>query len=545
MTTFQLTIFAKSGGWLTKRISLEGSSLKSDGSACVMSTGAARRFEFSDVQQLAARIEQLGSDEAIALGRLRPDLPDRVEVTTKRRLNGAAHPNLIARTEEFVLYQPGEPAFTLVDFDTKGMPPAVAARMVELGGCCAALISVLPALANVARIERKSTSAGLYRADTREKLPGSGGEHVYLAVSDGSDNERFLRTLHARCWLAGLGWMMVGAGGQLLDRSIVDRVVGSPERLVFEGPPLLVPPLEQDKSSRGPIATDGEILDTIAACPPLTILEESKLRELRAREADRLAPKAAEAKKAFIDRQAEQLAVRTGVPLPQAIKVIERQCAGVLLPHIELPFDDQELAGTSVADVLADPARFEGATLADPLEGAEYGAGKAKIMLRADGTPWIHSFAHGRIVYSLQLDYHAAEILLARATPGEASDLFVRCVLYGDLGEDEIEQLRDRASKITGAGKRSLDAKLRRTRKEYAGRQAEEQRNQRIAERRDPRPQIPLPAPDAEWLPQMQVLNDVLRNAPTAMRNTALFTAQVHTRHIPSLHLLTTQEVNP
>ena len=56
-----------------------------------------------------------------------------------------------------------------------------------------------------------------------------------------------LKALHARCWLAGFGWMMVGAGGQLLERSIVDRVVGAPERLIFEGPPLVVPPLEQDR----------------------------------------------------------------------------------------------------------------------------------------------------------------------------------------------------------------------------------------------------------------------------------------------------------
>jgi hypothetical protein len=55
---------------------------------------------------------------------------------------------------------------------------------------------------------------------------GPGDEaHVYLHVQDGAEVERFLRTLHERCWLAGFGWHMVGAGGQLLDRSIVDRMV--------------------------------------------------------------------------------------------------------------------------------------------------------------------------------------------------------------------------------------------------------------------------------------------------------------------------------
>jgi hypothetical protein len=49
--------------------------------------------------------------------------------------------------------------------------------------------------------------------------------------------------------------------------------------------------------------------------------------------------------------------------------------------------------------VLANPDRFVGETLADPLEGIEYGRCKAKIMRRADGSLWIHSFAHGRTVY--------------------------------------------------------------------------------------------------------------------------------------------------
>jgi hypothetical protein len=542
---FEVTLFAKSNGCLTKRISLESGSLKSDGSACVMSTGTARRFGFSDVGELAVHIERLGSNEALALGRLRPDLPDQVKVTTKRKLNGDA--NFIARTQEYILYPPGKPTLALVDFDTKGIPPSVAAKIAELGGCWPALVSVLPALANAARIERKSTSAGLYRDDTREKLPGSDGAHVYLAVSDGSDSERFLKALHARCWLAGLGWMMLGAGGQLLERSIVDRIVGSPERLVFEGPPLLVPPLEQDRSSRRAIATRGEVLDTATACPPLTILEQSKLQQLQAREAERLAPVAAKAKKTFIERQAEQLTIRTGISLHHAKRVIERQCAGILLPSLVLPFDDEDLAGATVADVLADPARFEGTTLADPLEGVEYGTGKAMIMLQADGAPWIHSFAHGRTVYKLKLDYRAAETLLNRATPGEVSDLFVRCAIEGDLGEDGVERLRNLASAIAGVGKRSLDAMLKSARQEDARLQAEEQRNRRLAERRDPRPQIPRPELDAEWLPQMQVCNDVLGCAgglePPA-RNIDKFVAQVRSQRVLSLHFLTNHEVN-
>jgi hypothetical protein len=76
-------------------------------------------------------------------------------------------------------------------------------------------------LANAARVIRKSTSAGLKRIDTGQEFAGSGGLHAFIIAMCGDDVERFLTTLHERCWLNGLGWMMVGAAGQYLDRSIV------------------------------------------------------------------------------------------------------------------------------------------------------------------------------------------------------------------------------------------------------------------------------------------------------------------------------------
>jgi hypothetical protein len=542
----EITIFQKAGGPLTKQISFSADgSLKSDGSQCVMPRGSARRCTFSTMEELAARIYRFGSDEALALGSLRTDLPDGVRVVTKSKLNGADQPGIIARTQDYLIFRPGQPAIVLVDFDTKGMPPSVAAKLEELGGFWPTLVSVIPEMTRTARVERASTSAGLYDSRTGEKFSGPGGLHVYPLIKDGADSERFLKTLHERCWLAGLGWMMVGASGQLLERSIVDRVCGTPERLAFEGRPVLSMPLAQDLAARQPTAVEGEALDTITACRPLTIVELAKLRELRAREAHRLASQSAKAREVFIDWQSRRLVDRTSMDWRRARRTIERQCEGVLLPDIELPLDDDDLAGTTVADVLADPARFEGETLADPHEGVEYGRCKAKIMRRADGAVWINSFAHGRTVYELRLDFSAAKAVLEKSPKDEAADTLVRLVLGADLEEDEAEELRNIASERSGITKTTLGRKLKRAQRDAREQRAQQDRDRRIAKRRDPRPQISLPAPTAEWLPQMQLLNDVLRDAPTAMRNTALITAQVHTKHIPSLHLLTTKEVNP
>jgi hypothetical protein len=284
----QLTHFAKTGGPLTKRISLApDGSLRSDGSECIMGKGTAKRVVCATLHEFAAGISEYRSHEAVALGALRSDLPDEVQIITKSRLeklNSSAANNVIARTNDHILYRAGQPALALIDVDTKGMPAAVRDRIKDQGSYWAALASVVPELEHTARVERHSTTTGIFLADTGEQLPGSDGEHIFPLVQDGADIERFLRTLHDRCWLAGFGWFMVGIGGQLLERSIVDRMVYAPERLVFEGAPVLDPPLVQDAASRKPIVTDGAALDTSAACPPLRIVEQDKLRELKAKE---------------------------------------------------------------------------------------------------------------------------------------------------------------------------------------------------------------------------------------------------------------------
>jgi hypothetical protein len=282
LTTIEITRFTKLDGPLTKKIFLsEAGTIVSDGSACLMVRGTAERVAIADINALAALIGTLQSNQAITLGALRDDLPAKVEVTTAEKLNGDARKDLIARTSRHLVYR--GPAYALIDYDSKGQPDHVANRLKQLGGFWAALTSVLPSLRSVAHVLRSSTSAGLYRSDTGDELRSSDGVHGYVPVVDGSDIERFLRALHERCWLAGLGWMMVSASGALLERSIVDRMVGGPERLVFEGQPVLVPPLAQDQERRRPRACTGDEFDTMAACPPLSVAEISRLEDLKAR----------------------------------------------------------------------------------------------------------------------------------------------------------------------------------------------------------------------------------------------------------------------
>ena len=484
---FEITIFEKAHGPLTKKIRLEGDKVISDGSPCSMGQGSAQRFRFSDLHDLNALIVGMRQCEALALGALRSDLPDKVTIVTKAELNGATQPGIIARAGSNIIYCEKQPAPVLLDFDTKGMPPEVANRLDAAGGFWRTLVGLLPVLETATRVTRFSTSAGLYRTDTGCKIPGSNGQHVYLITKDGADIVRFLTALHHRCWLAGLGWMMVGAAGQLLERSIIDRTVGAPERLVFEGAPQLEPPLAQDAEARRPIAIDGEMVDTVAACPPLTIVEKARLSELRAKTAQGLASAAAKTREEFIVSRSRILADRDGLSLERARAIIERQCGGIFLPNIVLPFDDRAFAEKTVGDVLADPARFDGETLADPLD-AEYGPCKAYVRRHADGTPFIHSLAHGlNTIYELRYDAAAIEAAIDAAGDDDVVDRFVRLVLAGDLGEHDRERLRDKVASRAGAGKRTIDRMLARALKEHQQQRAAAEKQRRAAERRDPR----------------------------------------------------------
>ena len=511
----EITLFTKSDGPLTKCIKLaDDGSIKGDGSACLMAVGEAHRVEITGVRYLAAWIDSLESNQAIALGALRDGLPEKVAITTKARLNGERH--VIARTGDAITYRKQQPAFVLLDFDTKEMPDEVAAAIKRNGGFWPSLLTVLPNLADVARVTRSSTSAGLFRSDTGEKLRGSDGVHVFLLLQDGTDSERFLKALHDRCWLAGLGWYMVGAGGQLLERSIVDRMVGNPERLVFEGGPILVPPLQQDRKSRAPKAVNGIALDTVTACPPPTIVETAKLEEIKAKAARRLAPAAAKAHTSYVEQKAKDVAERTGLTMNAARRVIKRQCdGGILLPDVVLPFDNKEFAGCTAGDVLADPERFEGTTLADPVEGVAYGTCIAKIMRRPDGTPWIHSFAHGRATYELKYDAAAVRKAIEQADKSEVAETFAALVVNADLNDVEERELLDLVAKCSGAGVRPVTRLLKTAQKKHAREQAKEERQRRTAARADPRPAILNPDEDAPWLPMVQTLEDV-HSASTA-----------------------------
>ena len=488
-------------------------------------------------------ITTLGSDNALALGAINGHVEARI-VTARMlaKLKVRTTPDglpIVARSRPHIDYQVG-PAWMLCDFDRKGMPVTVAAVIADRGGMWPSLLSVVPGLAQAARVTRASTSAGLRRTDTGDSLPHSGGEHHYILAADGTDIDRALKTLQDLCWLHGFGWYLIGASGQMLDRSIVDSSVRFGERLCFEGAPAVVPPLAQDATARAPVAHEGCMIGTRIVIPTLTEYEQARVQEAKQRARLELEPRAAEVRTAADRRVAEDICNRTGMPKVAAMRIVAARHNFVLLPHIMLDFDHSESA--SVGDVLADPNAFIGETLADPLEGAGYGRGKA-VVLRSKTEPQrivINSFAHGHTFYRLCHDARTVGAALDKAEPQHVVDVLCDMVGQAEIEADEIVGLIAAAAAKAKIGVRPIQARLKAERARLAAARRQAQHEQQVA--RDSRLTQPLPPSDGARTPVIKVVDEALAGDPSEeppMRDATGNIIEVRTIAPWGLHLLT------
>jgi Family of unknown function (DUF5906) len=365
--------------------------------AANMVRGTAERWH-GGLTEFADMIGHLESHQAIACGVIKDGFPDRVDVTTKARLNGQA--NTITRSKEFLSFKKGDPAFFLVDYDSQEIIADVRSRIAQLGGPWAALCSVFPELGAAPYLLRASTSAGLRNGTGA--IAGSDGIHAFVLAAKGTDNERFIKTLHNRCILQGLCWGVVFKNGTFVMRSIVDSAACGASHLVFEGAPIIVPPLIQDPEARRPrtFNADAAPLDTLK----LRDLSEEELKTLESivdKERERLTPEIEAKRGRFVEEKAKEFQdVNPKLTLEEAkTKAFNAAQGGILPPEMRLQFENRKLGNNgvvTVAELLKDPGQFVNKSMRDPIE-PEYGSGKAMLLQRTetDGTYYVRSFAHG------------------------------------------------------------------------------------------------------------------------------------------------------
>jgi hypothetical protein len=401
--TFQITLFTAHSGLLTKTIRRGANGRPDSISAHLMNYGTADRLDIETMGRFAELLNgSLLGNQAISSGCIRPDKGNHVLVNTARNveyLEQQGDFSCISRSKQYLEYKNRE-TLLLVDTDLAQAPDHV--KNAFACGCrpLDALASICPELDCVGHVMRRSTSSGLMDLETGEMFPDSGGWHTYFAITDGTDTRDFTNWLHDSSVLVGMGWAFVTACGSILRRSIVDKAVASPERLIYESMPIVEAPLWQDPNRRLASYVNGKPFNSRAR-RVRSAAEKAQIEAAWDAEEAKVAPRAAAVQAEWVERKATEMRAQTGKSMAHCRRVAERWVEKDLLPEALLEF--KNLGIVSVAQVWEDPYRFAEQKLADPIEGAEYKGGLdcAILLVNKNRVPWIYSHAHGGQQFSL------------------------------------------------------------------------------------------------------------------------------------------------
>ena len=293
---------------------------------------------------------------------------------------------ILSRTKDDFSFGLGE-GWLLLDYDTRGLPEAVSSRIERLGGILNALRYVWPELDNGDFVVRPSSSAGVHVVG--EPAPKISGFHMFVRLKRAADIPQALKALHYRCWLHGLGYHMISRSGHLLDRSIVDITVGSPERLIFTAPPVLGKGIIRQRQYAA--VQQGVAL----ACPSAPFVAQWS----RARDIDRQQsrPDAAKQRSIYLRKSIEDRQASHGGSYSAAEAIVLNRIEGRQL------LDDDVLhlpsgATISVGDILDQIKLGERISCADPIEGREYNPTAAAVLWEPPHKlPALISHAHGEL----------------------------------------------------------------------------------------------------------------------------------------------------
>ena len=393
----------KSKGHLTKIMRRDRATkeLVKDGSECSMATGTIKTITFSSPAGFAKYLRSCASNQAIIHGVC--EFAE-AKVITKRKLesmpkDGAA---VIARTKEFLAYPEDEPGVLLFDCDkarSGSVGEEAALKTYHPTELIQLLAMIHSCIGSASYVSTPSTSSCIYDAAGNE-LRGEGtGSHIYLFVKKASDIPRYLAVIGKRLFLAGYGRIEISRSGALLQRTLVDLVVASPERLDFVAGAVCEDGLVQKLP--WPTVHNGEMLDT-ESLPDLSQEEEAQYQAAVAALQERAKPAQAEVLSAYIIKESAKLSKSAGIPLEEAQKVILSRQDHVLADEDILYFSHEKDCIT-VAEVLKDGKSYHGKSLGDPLEPSYEGGSKTKAKFYwNDGNPVIHSYAHGSQKYSFK-----------------------------------------------------------------------------------------------------------------------------------------------
>ncbi len=452
------SLFQSSTGPLTKKIGIDfiEGGLAIDGSSCALSTGNVSKIQIESLAELPDALKQIGMDQAIGLGINRSEYS---QIASECRL--ADTPGAISRSKQNFHW--GESGLGLIDYDPapKGFPIDSPEKLIAI------LATVDPQWEKVDYVRTYSTSSGIYETGGKCLKPASGMHIYFRMVGKPHSVNRYWDVLFKRLWLAGYGHLFLTKDGKMLPRTVFDRAVMSPERLVFESGASLVPGLEQRRPEPEYYnAGAGGAIDT---SKPTRFLpaDEVAYRGLVEIEKAKMQKQADRVREKYITARCDDLvkAHAGSVTRDQARRIIESRINMVLTPNDLIHIDDDKWVFAGV--LLANPNAYQDKTCADPLEpfyGSREGIparNKAVIKVDDHDAVTVVSLAHGGRVFVVKHDAGSLCKLLDEKDDLELANSWARAVIDADLDRTGQRIIFNLIKTRLGMNQRDFNADLK------------------------------------------------------------------------------------
>lgn len=219
------TLFKSDNDILTKRYTKSEDNIIVKTPSAQMTRGWADRIT-TDFSNIGKGLKDADEKTAWGYGLFDAVRGERVRIVTKAKEKGSA----ISRSLKHFKYPPGVPALCMFDHDFN-----LRGRSFTPEEFVSILADSYAPFADAAYWCRGSVSAGVHLAGEEPKPAKS--FHVWFAVLDAADIQRFCTILFKLLWLAGFGFLDISGAGICLVRALFDGSVASPERLDFIAPP--------------------------------------------------------------------------------------------------------------------------------------------------------------------------------------------------------------------------------------------------------------------------------------------------------------------
>lgn len=215
------TEITRCGGPLSKTIRPDGQGGITKTAAANMTSGTAKTLTMP-FKEFGAYLRTLEPNQAICHGVCGHD---EIKLVCRAKFKG--QPGTITKTKEFFHY-PAGPGIGMFDHDPKPGREALSPdELIEI------ICRVCPDFKNVPTWSTPSTSSCI-NDKAGNQLTGEGnGFHLYFPFKNASDLPRFADVLFKRLWLVGQGYIFISRAGSMLERTVFDAAVFSPERLDF------------------------------------------------------------------------------------------------------------------------------------------------------------------------------------------------------------------------------------------------------------------------------------------------------------------------